>query len=304
MTWDTDSVLDRIRLKSQLAGWRALSILLLCTLAFLFGSQGKIGNFQPKKEPQVARVSIEGMIEDDQERLQKLKDIAADENIKAVILYLNTPGGTVVGGESLYVSVAKIREKKPVVAVMGDMATSAGYLVAVASDHIIARNGTLTGSIGVLLQAPEFTELAMKMGVKVDLIKSAPLKGTPSPFEKLTPEAQASAQALINSFYNIFVDIVAKERKMTREQMLPLADGRVYTGTQALEVKLIDGIGGEQEAIDWLVKVRKVPEKLKIKDYDLYPKPSKFEEIIQELGLAAKIAPLERISLQGLLSIW
>lgn len=305
MHMDTDSVLDRIRLKSQLAGWRALSIILGCILLILAIGGGNLGDLaKGKKQPSIARINIEGIIEDDPERLDKLEEIAADDNIKAVVLRLNTPGGTVVGGESLYVAVKKIREKKPVVAVMSDMATSAGYLVAVASDHIVARNGTLTGSIGVLLQSAEFTDMAQKLGIGLISVKSAPLKGTPSPFEKMTPEAALAAQNLIDSFYGIFVDIVSKERKLPAEEVRVLADGRVYTGTQAIGLKLIDQIGGEEEAMNWLQTQKNIDAALKIRDVELYPEPSKWEEILHDLGIRGSEGPLARFSLQGLVSIW
>lgn len=301
---DTDSVLERIRLKSQLAGWRALSVILICSLLILLVGGGNLGGLRAKKNDRIARVSIEGIIEDDPERIEKLGEIAEDDSIKAVILRLNTPGGTVVGGESLYLTIKKIREKKPVVAVMSDMATSAGYLIAVGSDHIIARNGTLTGSIGVLLQSAEVTELAQKLGIGIISIKSAPLKGTPSPFEKMTPEATAAAQSLIDSFYKIFVDIVSRERKLPLEQVLTIADGRVFTGTQAYDVRLVDAIGGEDEALEWLHNVKKIDEKLRIKDVELYPEPSKIEEFLHNLGIDGANSRFERFSLQGLVSIW
>lgn len=304
MQMDTDSVLERIRLKSQLAGWRALSVILICTLLILVIGGGNLGEIRGKKDPRIARVAIEGIIEDDPERIEKLNEIAEDDSVKAVILRINTPGGTVVGGESLYLAIKKIRERKPVVAVMSDMATSAGYLIALGSDHIIARNGTLTGSIGVLLQSAEITELAQKLGIGLISVKSAPLKGTPSPFEKMTPEATVAAQSLIDSFYRIFVDIVSRERKIPLEQVLVLADGRVYTGTQAHDVQLVDEIGGEDEAIAWLGNVKKIDTNLRIKDMELYPEPSKIEEFLQNLGIDSASSRIERFSLQGLVSIW
>ena len=219
-------------------------------------------------------------------------------------MHLNTPGGTVVGGESLYNSIKNIRAKKPVVAVMGDMATSAGYMIALGTDRIYAHNGTLTGSIGVLLQSVEITELAKKIGVTMDTVKSAPLKGSPSPFEKMSPAVRTSMQNVINSFYIIFIDMVVRERKLSRAAVFELADGRVYTGVQALNLKLIDAIGDEQEALAWLKQNRKIDTSIAIRDVNLEPKQSKLQQIMDELGIKTKFLPLERISLQGLVSIW
>src|SRR5262249_34918350 len=143
--------------------------------------------------------------------------------------------------------------KKPVVAVMRSIAASAGYMVALAADHIVAREGTITGSIGVLIETAEVTELAEKIGIKPVLVKSSPLKGTPSPFEKTTPEAERVIRDVVNDFYNRFVDMVAERRALPRDRVVQLADGRVYSGRKAAEDKLIDGIGGEDEAVKWLV---------------------------------------------------
>ena len=291
------------KLKRRLRRWRFVAILLLILIGVAFGC-GFISDWLDESTPHIARVQISGVIEEDLLRDQKFAEIAEDPHIKAVILHLDTPGGTVVGGESLYNSIKAIRAKKPVVAVMGDIATSAGYMIALGTDHIIAHNGTLTGSIGVLLQSMEFTGLAQKVGVTMDTVKSAPLKGSPSPFEKMTPAVRASMQSVINSFYTIFIDMVVRERKLPKSRVIELSDGRVYTGTQALNLKLVDAIGGEQEALNWLKQDKKIDASLAIRDVDMGAKQSKLQEILDELGVKTNILPLERISLQGLVAIW
>ena len=283
--------------------WRlvALSLLAIIGLSLVAGN---IGEWIKKSTPHIARVEISGIIEDDVERDKTFQEIADNNQIKAVIIHLDTPGGTVVGGETLYESIKNIRAKKPVVAVMGDIATSAGYMVALGTNYIVARNGTLTGSIGVLLQSVEITELAQKVGVKMDAVKSAPLKGSPSPFERMSYAARQSMQDVVNSFYGLFIDMVVAERKLPKEEVIKLADGRVFTGTQALQVKLVDAIGGENKALEWLHNTQKIEKSLEVRDVKVGSEPSKLEKIREELGISTKNTPLERFSLQGLVAIW
>ena len=151
----------------------------------------------------------------------------------ALIVRTHAPGGTVVGGETLYKALRKVAAKMPVVAVMGDLATSAAYMTAIATDHIVAHDGTITGSIGVLLQTAAFTDLLQKLGISVEAIKSAPLKAEPSPFDKLTPQVRRATQVLVDDMFHMFMDMVAKRRHMTAEQVRTLSDGRVFTGRSA-----------------------------------------------------------------------
>lgn len=289
-------------LRRSLWRWRISASLLLFILVWIF--YGGISDWFEGVAPHIARVEITGIIEENREQEQNILQLAENDSVKAVILYLNTPGGTVVGGESLYEAVRTVRQHKPVAVVMGDMATSAGYMIALAGDYVVARNGTLTGSIGVLLQSAEITEMARKVGVQLDSVKSAPLKGSPSPFERMTPAARASMQGVVDSFYSFFVNLVSKERKIPLAEAQKLADGRVFTGQQALQVKLIDAIGGEEKALEWLHSVKKVPESLAIRDVSLQVEPSRLEEWLHNLTGRAEFAPLARISLQGLVSIW
>jgi protease-4 len=297
------SAVNDDKVKRSKRRWRFVALTLVALFVLTY-CVGYISDVVKESSPHIARIEISGVIEQDLDRDKRLAEIADDSHVKAVILHLNTPGGTVVGGESLYNSIKNIKSKKPVVAVMDDIATSAGYMVALPTDRIFAHNGTLTGSIGVLLQSAEFTDLAQKIGVHMDMIKSAPLKGSPSPFEKMTPAVRASMQSVINSFYTIFIDMVARDRKMNKAQVIELADGRVYTGVQAVNVRLVDAIGGEPEALDWLKKVKKIDESLAVRDIEMEPKPSKFQQILDELGLKSSLVPLQRISLQGLVAIW
>ena len=182
------------------------------------------------------------------------------------------------------------------------MATYAGYLVAIASNRIYAQHGTLTGSIGVLLQSADVTELSKKVGVQMQLIKSAPLKGTPSIFETLTPEAHQSLQDVVNSFFDYFIALVAKERNLPEPEVRRLADGRVYTGTQALTLKLVDEIGDEEAARNWLVSQKQIPSTLHVHDVSLVEEPAGWARLLPIEPPAKGL--LDRLSLMGLVSIW
>lgn len=299
MTLRTDVLLERIRLKSELLKWRGLAIIMAIIAAFLyFGDESDI---VPGRD-YVARIVIEGIIDENFDRDEIITGLANNSDVEAIIVYINTPGGTVVGGENLYNILKDLSAKKPVVSVMGTMATSAGYMVALGTEHIFANKGTITGSIGVLLQSVEIVELAKKAGINFDTVKSSPLKATPSPLEKFTPEARVAIQEVIDDFYNVFVDMVVEGRKITKKQAITLADGRIYTGGQAVKNGLVDEIGTEKEALDWLKKNKNVTVD-KIKDINLSKDQTGFskffEGIFKGSDLVTKI-----FSLQGLLSIW
>lgn len=280
-----DQIVDRMKLKKQVVSWRFAAILFavfLVLVAFVdSGNSSKKASLIDTEY--VARIYINDVIFDDTERLDSLKALAENKAAKAVILHINTPGGTVVGGENLYNSIKKLKKQKPVVVVMGDVTASAGYMISVAADYLIAHQGTVTGSIGVISQSFEFTELANKVGVKFHNFKSSPLKGGPLPTEELSPEMKAAMQDTINDIYNVFVDMVAESRQMPREEVLKLADGRVFTGRQALKNKLIDAIGDEDTAMNWLKDVKSLPETLKIRDYALVKEPTKFDKLLNSL---------------------
>jgi protease-4 len=269
MALTADVLLDRMRLKRHLGRWRLLSLLLLLILALGFASAvsaGKHSRFSPLRSDYVARVTIDGVITDDRDVTALLETIRTDRHAKAVIVWLDTPGGSAVGGQQLYLSLLKLSHAKPVVAVMRSVAASAGYMAALGADHILAREGTITGSIGVLLEAFEATELAEKIGIRPIVIKSGPYKAAPNPLEKYTPAQAEVLQSMIKDFFDWFVGIVADRRHMPLDTATKLADGRVYTGRQALQNKLIDALGGEDEAMLWLERNRHIDRHTDIKD--------------------------------------
>jgi protease-4 len=300
MAINADTLLERLYLKSQLTRWRILAVI-FAVVALVVGLERHSVN-SPIEKDYVARLSFDGIIDDDRKIYNLIDEISNNRKIKAVVVWLDTPGGSAVGGEEIYLHLRHLSEKKPVVAVMRSVAASAGYLVALGTDHIIARDGTITGSIGVLIETAEITELAAKIGIKPVIIKSSPLKGTPSPFEKDTAESDRAVRDVINDFYVRFVDIVAERRHLSHETALTLADGRVYGGKRAVEDKLIDGIGGEPEAMKWLVTEKHIEEGLDIKDVKFEQEKGLFDQLTQ--GVAGKFFENSSVTLDGLVAMW
>jgi protease-4 len=162
--------------------------------------------------------------------------------------------------------------KKPVVAVMNTLAASGGYMTAIAADYIVAHNLTITGSIGVLWQNTEITNLAEKLGITFNSFKSGPLKAVPNMTEKVTPEVEEAVMSSIKDSYDYFVSLVSERRKLPKDRVIQIADGRIYTGRQAYELKLVDQLGGVDEALKWLHEERKIDTALKVFDIELKPK--------------------------------
>jgi protease-4 len=227
-----------------------------------------MGHHMPRDAAHIERYRITGLIGDGTSVEKDLNRIAADTSVSAVLLHLDTPGGAVAGGEGIHDAVAHLAAKKPVVAVMDGLAASAGYMIAVAAPHIVARESTITGSIGVIMETANIGGLLDKIGVSMDPLVSGPMKGQPSLDKPMTPEARAVLQAMVADLYDQFVGIVAAGRHMDPARVRTLADGRAYTGRQAKALGLVDEIGGDREAKLWLEHVRKIPADLKIIEPD------------------------------------
>lgn len=300
MAMNADTLLDRLYLKSQITRWRMIA--LLTAVVALVVMAEKYNPRSPIEKDFVARLTISGVVGDDQKLYDLIDDLADNHKAKAVMLWLDTPGGSAVGGEEIFLRLRELAKKKPVVAVMRSLSASAGYMIALGADYIIAREGTITGSIGVILETAEFSELIEKVGVKPIIIKSAPLKGEPSMFTKADPEGQKVLQAVINDFYVRFVDMVADRRALPREKALELADGRVFSGRTALSLKLVDAIGGEAEARKWLESQKNISSKLDIRDIEP-ARQMRFSDRIAG-SFIGKFFQNSRISLDGLNAIW
>src|SRR3954451_4293001 len=272
MSLDSDVIVDRRRIRRKLTFWRVVAGLVAIAAVVAVGAIATTnGPTALAASGSIARVNIEGLIRSDQQRVEALERLEKS-NHAAVIIHINSPGGTTAGSEQLYDSLVRLKAKKPLVVVVEGLAASGGYITAIAADHIIARQSSLVGSIGVLFQFPNFTELMKTVGVKVEEVKSSPLKAAPNGFEPTSPEARAALDALVKDSYAWFRGLVKERRGMDEAQVEKVADGRVFTGRQAVELKLIDALGDEKSAIAWLVSEKKIKSDLPVRDYKLSPK--------------------------------
>ncbi len=320
MPLDSDAILDRRRIRRKLTFWRVAAVAaavvavvgigllaLPSTRAALSGAGA------------IARINIDGLIRSDQARVEALERLGRSP-AAAVVVHINSPGGTTAGAEQLYDSLVRLKARKPLVVVVGGLAASGGYIAALASDHIVAQQSSLVGSIGVLFQYPNFTELLKTVGVQVESVKSSPLKAAPNGYEPTSPEARAALDALVKDSYAWFRDLVRDRRGMDAAQIDKVADGRVFTGRQAIPLKLIDQLGDEKTAVAWLVAEKKVRPGLPVRDYALTPRFSDLTFLraaasltLNALGLegmARRVAQsnvaqaVDQLSLDGMIALW
>ena len=296
MSPDADQAMDRRRLKRRLTVWRIAAV-----VAVVVAVVAALGRFGVGAN-HVARLVVGGFIIDDPWRDDALAEIAEDNNAKALIVRIDSPGGTMVGGEALYTGLRAVAGKKPVVAVMGGTATSAAYMTALGADHILARAGSVTGSIGVILQTADITGLLEKLGVKPEAIKSRPLKAQPNPLESLTPKGREAARVVVLDLFELFVDMVEERRNLPRDTVLALADGRVFTGRQAVANGLVDALGGEADARRWLAETHAIATSIPVKEVEIEHEGALWRDLIG--GLVGKVLFSERLRLDGPISLW
>jgi protease-4 len=316
MSLDSDVIVDRRRIRRKLTFWRvAAAVIAIAAIAGvgMLVSPGTRGSLAASGS--IARVTIEGLIRSDQDRVQALERLA-DSSAPAVIVHINSPGGTTAGSEQLYDALTRLKAKKPLVVVVEGLAASGGYITAIAADHIIAQQTSLVGSIGVLFQFPNFTDLLKTVGVKVEEVKSSPLKAAPNGFEPTSPEARAALDALVKDSYAWFRALVKERRGMDDELLDKVADGRVFTGHQAVDLKLIDQLGDERTAVAWLVAQKGVKADLPVRDYKLAPRFGDLTFLrtaasitLDALGFGGVARQLEqagvdRLGLDGMLALW
>ncbi len=299
---DTDAFLERRRLRRQVTWWRVIAAVVavaLIALAAYRGGHTRLGG------PYVARLDIEGMILDDPARDRALRALRDDSDVAAVIVRIDSPGGTFAGSEALFRNLRAVAERRPVVAVMAETAASGGYMTALAADHVIAREGTITGSIGVLMQMPNVTGLLERLGIRIDSIKSGPLKAVPNPFEPLTPEAREVAAGVIRDMYESFLTMVVDRRRIERDRARTIADGRIYTGRQARELGLIDALGGEEEARAWLA-TRGVSRDLRVRRVTIEREDGILSGMVSAAvrAVIGKTYLIERLTLDGPVALW
>src|SRR5215210_8038012 len=274
MSLDTDLIVDRRRMRRKLTFWRVLAVLVaIVAVVVVTTTVARRGGTSPLSAggDYIARVKITGLIRNDQERVDSLEKLAKS-SAKGVIVHIDSPGGTTAGSEQLHNVLRQVAAAKPLVVVVDGLAASGGYIAAMSADHIVAQGTSLVGSIGVLFQYPNVSELLKVIGVKVEEIKSSPLKAAPNGYEPTSPEARAAVEAMVKDSYDWFRTLVRDRRRLDPEQLQRVSDGRVFTGRQALELKLIDALGDEQAAIDWLAKEKNIDAKTPVRNYPLSPR--------------------------------
>ena len=314
MAFDADMIADRRRLRRKLSFWRvaAILVLVLAVGAGAFVWSGRAG--LPGTGQQIARVSISGLITGDQRTADLLKRVGDSTAVRGVVISINSPGGTTSGSEELFQRIRELSAKKPTVAFVDGLAASGGYITAMAADRIVARETALVGSIGVLFQYPDFSNLMGKVGVSVGTIKSAPLKAEPSPFSPTPPEAIAALQSVVNDTFAWFKHLVSERRGIAGEQLQFVSDGRVFSARQGLPLKLVDQLGSERDAIAWLEREKGVPASLPVRDW----KPRDTSRFsfwslaafgadlagFEELAASIRSTAFGAVKLDGLLAVW
>ncbi|WP_306117322.1 MULTISPECIES: signal peptide peptidase SppA [unclassified Roseitalea] len=310
-----DDIVDRQRMRRKLTFWRIVSVLaalaIIVALAARFGTD-RLG---PQARPHVANVSIAGTLLGDERMLDLLEQIARSSRVAGVIVTIDSPGGTTAAGEALYHAVRDIAADKPVVARIDTLGASAGYMIATAADHIVARHTSIVGSIGVIVQYPNFSGLLESWGIEVTDIKSTPLKSEPSFFGEPPPGAERMIRQMVLDSYQWFKDLVAERRGFDAQTIDRLADGSVFTGRQGLQNGLVDALGGQDVARAWLTEQGVDPD---LRTVDWEPRtPSAasllLDSIVARFARATGLAPLsapavealqERLFLDGLVSLW
>lgn len=315
MSLASEYMIDRRRLRRRLSFWRLAAI--GAALAAAIALTVKFSGLESleKSAPHIARVSIEGLITGDKDTIELIKNIG-DSKASAVLLEINSPGGTTTGAEKLYLELRKLAEKKPLVAVLNDMAASGAYIAALGSDEIISRGNSIVGSIGVLFQYPNISKALESLGVTVEEIKSSPLKAAPNGLVPTSDAARQAIDALVVDSFDWFKELVKERRRLDDAELAKVADGRIFTGRLALPLKLVDAIGGEGEAVAWLETNKGVAKKLPVIDW----KKKRSLERAGLLGFASAVARLlglesaarlidsagarSAAGLDGLMAIW
>lgn len=225
-----------------------VSLMTLAGLALAVGSAG--GSNGSIWGEALGLVEVDGVIVDDAALIDQIRTYREDRSVRGLLVAINSPGGVVAPSQSIYSELRRAREDGvPVVATIGSVGASGGYYVALAADTIFALPGSITGSIGVVMELPEASELMDRVGVRVEVVKSAEHKDTGSPFRPVTAEDRAVLQSMVSDVYEQFVDVVAEERGLSAESVRLVADGRIFSGRQALQHGLVDRMGNWTDAV-------------------------------------------------------
>lgn len=322
MSLDADTIVDRRRMRRKLTLWRILAVLLAITTVIVGSMTWRGAGAGMLSRPggdAIARVTVTGLIRTDRQRVEALERLAKSP-AKAVIVHINSPGGTTSGSEELYDSLMRLRERKPTVVVVDGLAASGGYIAALGADHIVAGETALVGSIGVLFQYPNVADLLKTIGVKVESIKSSPLKAAPSGFEPTSPEAREAVEDIVMDSYAWFKALVQKRRNLDDAALTKVADGRVFTGRQGLTLRLVDELGGERAAVAWLAREKMIDPQTPVRDFRLRDRFSDLpflhtaaiallngvglDSIARRFDELGAVQAMERLNLDGLLALW
>ena len=319
MSFDSDVIVDRRRIRRKLTFWRVTAALVAIAGVVAIGAASTSSGSLSGASGSIARVKIDGLIRSDYDRVAALERLEKS-SYEAVVVHINSPGGTTAGAEQLYDSLARLKAKKPLVVVVEGMAASGGYIAALSADHIVARQSSLVGSIGVLIQYPNLAELLKNVGVKVEEVKSSPLKAAPNGFEPTSPEARAALDALVKDSYAWFRGLVKERRSLDDPSLDKVADGRVFTGRQAVGLKLVDQLGDEKTAVAWLVAQKKIKADLPVRDYKLSPRLGDMTflrtaavvtleaiglpSLAQKVGAGGMLQAVDQYGLDGILALW
>jgi protease-4 len=316
MSIDAEAIADRRRLRRKLSFWRVAGfsglIAAVAAIGYAVADRAGYGGIQN----QIARISIDGVITGNQRLADLMRRVGDASTVSGVVISINSPGGTTTGSEELYRNIRRLSEKKPVVTFVDGTAASGGYITAMATDYIVARETSIVGSIGVLFQYPDLTGLMGQIGVKVEAVKSAPLKAEPNPFTPTSPEARAAMQAVVNDTYDWFKTLVRERRRLNEGELSTASTGQVFNGRQAVPLKLVDKIGSERDAVAWLEQEKGVAKDLPIRDWE--PRSDRDISIFAMSAAMADLFGFERIAeamrrtsaqaeiarLDGLLAVW
>jgi protease-4 len=322
MSLDADTIVDRRRMRRKLTFWRVLAVFIAIGALVAAGTALRVpgtGVLSGPAGAAIARVTLTGLIRVDQERVEALERLGKSR-AQAVIVHINSHGGTTSGSEQLHDALKRLKEKKPTVVVIDGLAASGGYIAALGADYIVAQETSLVGSIGVLFQYPNVADLLKSLGIKVEEIKSSPLKAAPNGFEPTSPEAREAIEAIVSDSYAWFRGLVKARRQLDDAGIERVADGRVFTGRQAVALKLVDQLGDEKTAVAWLAKEKNIDPNTPVRDFRLRDRLTDLPflhtaavTVLEAAGLASlarqieqwgAVQAVERLSLDGLLALW
>ena len=313
---ETDYLVERRILKKSRSRWRfaAFAVAALALVAAGYWQFGR--EMVAEHQTHIARIDVRGVITGECTTLDLIKRVK-DSKARAALVVIDSPGGTVTGSDALYTALRDLSSTMPVVAVVDGTAASGGYIAALGTDRIIARRTAIVGSIGVLFQYPNIVRLLDTLGVKMEGVKSSPLKAAPNPVETTTPEARAALEAVVMDTFGWFKDLVRERRALSDSELAQVSDGRIFTGKQGLALKLVDSLGDDKDAIAWLEQEKGLPKNLKVKRYraknSLEPLDlvNQAANLAQAMGFELLAGLLQRsgqenqaLVLDGLLVLW